>query len=215
MNTRRPQTQEEELANTITHGIGVVFTLIGIPFLLNSARATGSVTSYYAVCIFGGGMLAVYLSSTLYHAAKSAIIKRRLHICDHVSIYFLIGGTYAPIVVHYLDSHTAAIFLILQWMVICCGAILKIFFTGRFEAVSLIVYLFLGWSALFLVEYLWAAMSFEVFIWILTGGLSYTIGVIFYRMDKHKYAHSIWHLFVLGGTAAHYIAIAEMFSMNR
>jgi hemolysin III len=204
---RRSQTPKEEIINTITHGLGVLFTLIAVPILLNKIDYTTSKNGYYAALMFGFGMLAVYLSSSLYHASRSPKLKQRLHICDHASIFLLIGGSYAPFVERYTDATTAVIFLITQWLIIGMGVGLKLFFTGKYEKASLFAYLFLGWSAFFLFKSFVANMPFEVFKWVLIGGLSYTIGVIFYRWDKQKYAHAIWHLFVLGGTLAHFMAI--------
>lgn len=205
--SHRSQTLQEEVVNAITHGMGVVFTLIATPFLLEQSSKIGSFNAYLAVLVFGFGMLAVYLSSTLYHAIQLPVLKHRLLICDHVSIFFLIGGSYVPFVHQYTDTQTATIFLICQWTVILIGSILKLFFAGRYEKASLFVYIFLGWSVLFLVKSMLANMPFEVFKWVLIGGLSYSIGVLFYRWDKQKYAHAVWHLCVLGGTIAHYVAI--------
>ncbi len=208
MKTKRAQTLEEEKANTITHALGILFTLIAIPILL---KKTNTPNTFWAVLIFGIGMLAVYISSTMYHAVQSAGLKQKLKICDHISIYFLIGGTYVPIVVQYVNPKTAIIFFIVQWSVILIAAILKLFFTGKFEKLSVFVYVFLGWSLLFLIKPCIENMPFEIFKWIMIGGLSYSIGVFFYRWQNQKYAHAIWHLFVLGGTVAHYIAIYKIY----
>ena len=203
----RSQTLPEEIVNAFTHGLGVVFALVSIPILLEKTNKMGGFLPYLAVLAFGAGMLAVYLSSTLYHAVQSPRLKQQLHVCDHVSIFFLIGGSYVPFIVQYADAQTATIFLSLQWFIIGVAAVLKLFFIGKYEKISLFVYIFLGWSVVFLVKPFSATMPFEVFKWILIGGLSYSIGVFFYRWHEQKYAHAVWHLFVLGGTVAHYIAI--------
>jgi hemolysin III len=212
METHRPQTPHEEKWNTITHSLGVVFTLISIPWLLTKVDKSGSQIEYLGLLLFGFGMMAVYLSSSLYHAVQSRALKRTLQIVDHVSIYFLIGGTYFPVVYQYTDTRTSTIFLIAQWVIILLGTIMKLFFTGKFEKISLFVYLFLGWSVVFLIKPFLVHMPFDVFKWIMIGGVAYTGGVIFYRMDHKKYAHAIWHLFVLSGTIAHYIAIYRMYN---
>lgn len=206
MNSRIKSLHEERV-NAITHGMGVLFTLVAIPLLLEKTSKTGGLNAYLAVLVFGLGMLAVYLSSTLYHATQREKLKNNLHVCDHVSIFFLIGGSYVPFVVAYTDSQTAFFFLLVQWLIIITGAVLKLFFTGKYDNVSLVVYIFLGWSAFFLSKSFNANMPFEVFKWVLIGGFSYSIGVFFYRWHEQKYAHAVWHLFVLGGTVAHYIAI--------
>jgi hemolysin III len=205
--SHRSQTKEEEVVNAITHGLGVVFTFIAIPFLLVKPSKASEYNASLGIIMFGLGMLAVYLSSTLYHATETIKLKKRLHICDHVSIYFLIGGSYVPFVQAYTDTLTATIFLSIQWTIIIIGAVLKLFFLGKNEKISLLVYIVLGWSAIFLFKPFSANMPAEVFKWILIGGISYSIGVVFYRWHNQKYAHAVWHLFVLGGTVAHYIAI--------
>jgi hemolysin III len=205
--SHRSQTLPEEKINAITHGIGVVFTLIAIPILFVKSSKIDGYNANLGTIMFGLGMLAVYLSSTLYHAIQTIKLKKRLHVCDHVSIYFLIGGSYVPFVQAYTDAQTALIFLSIQWSIIVIGAVLKLFFLGKNEKISLLVYIVLGWSALFLFKPFSANMPVEVFKWILIGGFSYSIGVFFYRWNQQKYAHAVWHLFVLGGTIAHFIAI--------
>jgi hemolysin III len=205
--SRRAQTLPEEKINALTHGIGVLFAVIAIPILLEkSSKITGKYVDL-GIIMFGLGMIAVYLSSTLYHATREIKLKKRLHVCDHVSIYFLIGGTYVPLVLAYTDAKTGTIFLSVQWTVIVFGAVLKLFFLGKNEKISLLVYIFLALSAIFLFTPFRLNMPSEVFKWIGIGWLSYGIGVFFYRWTEQKYAHAVWHLFVLGGTIAHYIAI--------
>jgi hemolysin III len=205
--SHRSQTLPEEKINALTHGVGVLFTLVAIPFLWQKMGKISDYNAHLGTIMFGLGMLAVYLSSTLYHAIQKNPLKKRLHVCDHVSIYFLIGGSYVPFVQAYTDAQTALIFLSIQWSIILIGAVLKLFFLGKNEKISLLVYIVLGWSALFLFTPFSANMPVEVFKWILIGGFSYSIGVFFYRWNQQKYAHAVWHLFVLGGTVAHFIAI--------
>lgn len=210
----RQQTLEEEYANTFTHGIGIVFTLVAIPYLLEKASNSGHNGAYFATLLFGFGLLSVYVCSTLYHGIQTQPAKRWFHICDHVAIFFLIGGSYMPFVQRYVDAPMSTVFLSCQWAMILAGAILKLFFTGKYHKASLFVYIFLGWSAVFLVYPFMAKMHFEVFQWILIGGLSYTTGVFFYRWETQKYAHTIWHLFVLGGSVAHFWAAYRMYQLS-
>jgi hemolysin III len=205
--SNRKQTLPEETVNAITHGLGVVFTLIATPILLEKSSKSAVYETHLGILMFGFGMLAVYLSSTLYHATRATKLKNKLHVCDHVSIFFLIGGSYVPFVQAYTNAQTATLFLSAQWLVILIGAGLKLFFTGRYEKMSLFTYIFLGWSAFFLFEPFMDNMPFDVFKWVLIGGISYSIGVFFYRWSEQKYAHAVWHVFVLGGTVSHYIAI--------
>lgn len=213
--SHRSQTLPEEKINAITHGLGVLFALVAIPVLFGKMRGIEAYNANLGTIMFGLGMFAVYLSSTFYHATQTVKLKKRLHICDHVSIYFLIGGSYVPFVQAYTDAQTALIFLSIQWAIIIIGAVLKLFFLGKNEKISLLVYIVLGWSALFLFTPFSKNMPAEVFKWILIGGFSYSIGVFFYRWDKQKYAHAVWHLFVLGGTIAHYIAIFKISDFSK
>ena len=160
--SHRTQTLPEEKVNAITHGLGVVFAVIATPILLEKASKNAAFDIRLGILMFSLGMLAVYLSSTLYHATRASKLKNRLHICDHVSIFFLIGGSYVPFVQAYTDDTTAQLFLAAQWTVIVIGAILKLFFTGRYEKFSLFTYIFLGWSAFFLFIPFMANMPFPI-----------------------------------------------------
>jgi hemolysin III len=203
----RNQTLPEEHINAITHGLGIVLTIATIPYLLSKPSISGNFGAYWSIVLFGIGMMAVYVSSTLYHAIQAPKLKNTFHICDHASIFLLLGGSYAPFVQRYCDTQTATIFLACQWIIIAAGVIFKLFFTGKYDKASLIAYLFLGWSVVFLVKPFMANMPFHVFQWVLAGGLSYTFGVLFYRWDRQKYAHAVWHIFVLCGTMAHCMAV--------
>lgn len=207
MNT---QAQEvfEELINAITHGLGVLLILISVPLLLSEASTYGKITTIAAVSLFSFGMLATYLSSTLYHACQRPGLKRICLIADHISIFFMIGGTYTPLVEKYVPHHIAVPFLCTMWGLILAGAILKIFFTGRYEWLSTLFYVFLGWMILFIIEPVSAAMPPHIFWWVIAGGIAYTVGVVFYRM-RRPYAHCVWHCFVLVGTILHFTAIYQ------
>ncbi|MCS6934738.1 MAG: hemolysin III family protein [Chitinophagales bacterium] len=205
----RDQTPAEEIANAITHGTGVLFTLIAMPFLIYSAVQHDTIRAVWAVSVYGAGMFMVYLSSTLYHAIRRPSAKRALRVWDHISIFLLIGGTYTAVVQKYTSQHTAVIFLSIMWGIIAAGSILKLFFTGRFKAIELGLYLGLGWMAIFIIKPLHANLPTNIFWWLLAGGLFYTSGVIFYTWKKLKYHHAIWHCFVLGGTVMHFIAVYQ------
>jgi hemolysin III len=201
------QTSKEEIWNAITHGLGVIFALGAMPFLLYDAYQAGGFTVTFGVAVFGFGMLMCYLSSTLYHAVTREKLKSRFLIWDHISIYLLIGGTYTPVVLAYTDSQTATIFLSIMWTMIVIASVLKLFYTGSFEKLSLVLYLFLGWMIVFLAESMYQNMPLEVFWWILAGGIAYSVGVIFFIWERLPFNHSIWHLLVLAGTIFHFVAI--------
>lgn len=204
---KRPQTPGEEKANALTHALGIVFILATLPMLWKKAMAHPAPYTLWAVGIYVAGMLAVYISSTVYHFLVHPPLKQKAHIADHISIFLLIGGTYTPTVYLFTPLRTALIFLGVMWGIIALGVILKLFFTGKYNWLSTLLYLALGWMLVFLVQPLTQTMTSYVFIPILTGGLCYTIGVLFYVQRKIPYGHAVWHAFVLAGTIAHWVAV--------
>ena len=203
----RNQTLKEEIYNTLSHGAGVLFCVIAVPILIFYALEKSNMATVYSVSIFGFGMFMVYLSSTLFHAVQHDGAKRKFQVLDHISIYLLIAGSYTPLVVKFLHKDTATLFLSVMWGIVLLGSILKIFFTGRFAVASTILYLILGWMAVFIIKPFFNNVPLDVFLWLLGGGLLYTGGVYFYMKEHKPYHHAIWHLFVLGGTITHYVAI--------
>lgn len=207
--SNRIQTRKEELSNGISHILGVLFCLIATPFLVLIAIKEHDLITVLSVFIFGLGMLLVYSFSSFYHLVQKENTKRLLNIADHISIYYLIAGTYSPLMIVYLSRETAFIFLGIMWFMVLLGTFFKVFFTHRFKFFSVLLYLVMGWMIVFVVKPLWGIMPLSVFLWILAGGISYTLGVIFYVKSDKKYFHTIWHLFVLIGTVSHYIAILQ------
>jgi hemolysin III len=205
----RIQTRKEELANGISHILGILFCLIALPFLILVAYKKHDMVAVFAVATFGLGMLLVYSFSTLYHLVQKEKTKQLLKIADHICIYYLIAGTYTPLMVRYLQKDTAILFLGVMWTIVLLGTFFKIFFTNRFKIVSVVLYLMMGWMIVFVIKPLWGVMPLDVFLWILAGGLSYTIGVYFYVKGNTYFYHTIWHLFVLLGTIFHYVAILK------
>ncbi len=185
----------------------MVFALIAIPALITYAIDKGSQGTVWSVSVFSFGMLMVYLSSTLYHAVQHPKAKFRLRIWDHVSIFFMIAGSYTPILYKYADEATSTKFLTILWVVAAIGVVKKLFFTGRFEALSVALYLGMGWMAVFIVGPLASKIPTTIFALLIIGGLSYTFGIIFYLWKRLAFQHTIWHLFVLAGTVTHYFAI--------
>ncbi len=203
----RSQTDLEENVNAITHGLGIILCLIAIPFLIIKSTQSNNFVMVWGVSIFSFGMLAVYLSSTVYHSLREPNLKRLANIIDHISIFFLIGGTYTPIILHYTPEKTAAVFLTIQWSIILAGIVLKLFFTGKYEWLSVTLYIMLGWMLVFVIKPLILTMPSIIFFWIIGGGICYTFGVVFYVLENKKHAHNIWHCFVLAGTILHFIAV--------
>lgn len=204
---KRIQSPGEEIVNTITHAAGVLLILAFFPLLIVQPIKVNDHLMLWSISIFGFGMLMAYVTSTLYHLVQHEKAKRKLRTWDHIGIFLLIGGTYTPIVCKYTDNTTALYFLSSMWLLILAGSVLKLFFTGKYERLSTFIYLFLGWMAIFIIQPLKQSMPLDVFLWILGGGLMYTLGVIFYRWHSLKYHHGIWHLFVLAGTILQFVAI--------
>lgn len=198
--------ESEEVWNVLTHFLGVLLSVIGIPFLFYFNNTT-TVLSTLSITLFSFGLLFVYTSSTLYHFVLNPKLKRRLQVLDHISIYFLIMGSYAPVclITLYHSSGLTIFFAVLTLLFI--GTIKKLFFTGKFEYLSLFLYLTMGWLIVIDINSLFGLMGTQAQLLLILGGVSYTLGVIFYAYSRIKYFHSIWHVFVLIGSALHYFMI--------
>lgn len=207
---KRPQTEKEELANAVSHGFGLVLALVGIPFLIQKTLENSQATAWVGGIAFSVGMLMVYTFSTFYHAATNPKWKNKLQVMDHIAIYFLIAGSYTPMVLAVLKQDKAIIFLSILWGSVLIGTFFKLFYTGRFKVLSVAIYLTMGWLAVFFVQDIVAQISLETMTWIGVGGVAYTIGVYFYVKSEKLYYHTIWHVFVLAGTAAHFVAVYQV-----
>lgn len=208
--TKRIQTPKEERANAVSHGAGLLLAVIAIPFLLQKSLEKGDFPSLIAVSAFALGIIMVYANSTFYHALQTPKLKNRFQILDHISIYFLIAGSYSPMILAVLPLEKAIIFLSILWGAVLIGSFFKLFYTGRFKILSISLYLLMGWISVFFMQEVMEKISTETLIWVGLGGLCYTIGVYFYLQSDKLYYHSIWHLFVLGGTASHFVAIHQV-----
>lgn len=197
--------KKEEFLNTLTHFFGLILTIIGIPFILYFNN-NHTEYSLFSIILFLFGLLSVYLSSTIYHYTKNNKLKSVFRKIDHISIFYLILGSYAPVcLVTLLDFSGITIFLIVFTLAII-GTILKVFFTGKIEKASLLLYLVMGWLIISDISTLFSLIPIQGKILLAISGLSYTIGTLFYRSNK-KYAHTIWHLFVLSGSITHYFFV--------
>jgi hemolysin III len=205
-------TKKQEAANSLTHGAGILLSLIGLPVLyVIAANSSFTFVHWIALTVYAIALLMVYFSSTLYHAWRTPKVKRILKVLDHISIYFLIAGTTSFFVIKYTEALTSTIFLSLQWGLVIAGVIFKLFLTGKFKVLSTLLYLALGLMVLFIIRSLWQNMPAEVFSWIIAGGAFYVSGTVFYLWKKLTYQHAIWHLFVLGGSISHYVALVYSF----
>ncbi len=198
----------EEIANSISHGIGLVFGIVGLVLLLMQAGDVGAdataVTSY---SLYGGSMILLFLASTLYHAIPHPSAKRWLKKMDHCAIYLLIAGTYTPFLLVGLASPLAKGLMAVIWGMALLGVIFKLAFAHRFEVLSLITYLTMGWLSLVVIYQLAQRLPTGGMTLLAAGGLVYTLGVIFYACNRIPFNHAIWHGFVLGGSLCHFLAI--------
>ena len=199
------QTKKEEYWNTLTHFIGIILSIIGLPLLILANKNLSSF-SLFSILFFEFGLLFVYISSTLYHYVENVKIKNKLRTLDHVSIFYLIAGSYAPVCLITLYNHSGIEIFIAVLGIMFIGTFFKIFYTGKYEKFSLFLYLLMGWLIVFKINTLIELISFNGLILIIASGLLYTFGTLFYS-SKRKYSHAIWHLFVLGGSTTHYLFV--------
>lgn len=202
-------TPAHERANVISHLIGFCFGLIAIPLLLfRVGTADGSTGSMFmAVLVYGVSYLMVFGFSTLYHFQGEPTRKRVMKIWDHISIYYLIAGTFTPFLVAYATDKDAVLMLWVLWLLALAGTVFKVFFTGRFRIVSTLIYLGMGYLIFAAPDSFLEAMSDDSVFWIGLGGVFYTGGVLFYLVRKIPFHHAIWHIFVLAGAVSHFIGI--------
>ncbi len=202
----RIQTKLEEQLNAWTHGIGAALGIAALVLLVVYSDTTKP-WSLFSVIVYGISIIILFLASTFYHAVKGEKRKHYFRIVDHVSIYLLIAGTYTPVLLISLADSLGWTLFWTVWGIAAFGVILKLFFTGKFEIFSTLLYLVMGWLIIFDFSNLSEALGPNGILWLFAGGLSYTVGIIFYAIHKVPYFHVIWHLFVLGGAICHFFMI--------
>lgn len=203
----RKQSLGEEIANSISHGLGFLVAIAVTPFLIFKALPAGAV-GITGVCIFGASMMILYIASTLYHALPHGRSKRIFQILDHGAIFLLIAGTYTPFTLVVLPGAWGWSFFGAIWGLAALGVVIKSIKTGGNGKLSIALYLAMGWMAVLAAKPLYENMTYWALVWLLAGGLLYSVGVIFFATDHRvRYHHFIWHLFVLAGTCAHVAAI--------
>ena len=196
-----------ELANSISHGLGVVLSLLALTLLVVTAALHGSARDVVGAAVFGATLLLLYCMSTLYHALRGPRVKRVFHILDHSAIYLLIAGTYTPFCLTTLRGAWGWSLFGVVWGLAALGVAFKSVYTGRFEFLSTGVYLGMSWMVMVAALPLWRALSRPGLVWLLAGGACYTLGVAFYAWHRLKFHHAIWHLFVLAGSLCHVVAV--------
>ena len=196
-----------ELVNSIIHGFGIIFGIVSIPILIALAIKSDNTPGVIGAAIYGFCFLQLFTFSTLYHGFQHAQVKRVLEIMDHISIYFLIAGTYTPFLLIYLNNTFGITLLVILWSLTALGIVFKIFFTGRWNVLSTIIYILMGCIMIFGGRTFFVEIPGDVMTMILIGGALYLIGVVFYLWEKYPYNHAVWHFFVLAAAVCHYVAI--------
>jgi len=205
----KKQTGKEEYWNVTTHLAGAIIGVIGLVAMIIKAKSNPNPIALLSSVIFGSSFIVLYISSTLYHLQKDPVKKKKLRVFDHASIFLLIAGSYTPITLLVLDNTKGWIYFGIEWGIALVGIILKIFYTGRWEKLSLILYLIMGWLIVFDLPELLEKIPPGGFQFIIYGGLAYTLGAVFYAFNKVKYSHVIWHFFVLAGSLFHFWFVYE------
>ena len=196
----------EEIVNAVTHGFGVLLSIVGLTVLVAFATLNGSALLITGCAIFGATLIFTYSSSTLYHAITNEKIKQIFRQFDHAAIYLLIAGTYTPVLILLKPSLGLTIFSII-WTTAIFGVILKFIYPHRFKKLSVVLYLVMGWFIVGIINQLMMSMDSDGLWLMLIGGLFYTIGVVFYIWKSLPFNHAIWHLFVLAGSISHYFMV--------
>jgi len=204
----RPQTLGEEIANSISHGVGLVAAIVAFPFVVMAAAARGSTSGIIAASIFATTMVLLYLSSTIFHALPEGRAKRVFQVLDHAAIFLLIAGTYTPFTLGVLHGVWGWTLFGIVWSVAAVGIVLKSIGGVRYNTISTWAYLAMGWVVVIAAERLWTLMPAWGLFWLFAGGLAYTLGAVFFLLERIRYFHFAWHLFVVAGTACHVVAVA-------
>ena len=203
----KAQSLAEEIANAVTHGIGAAFSIAALTLMVVIAVLYGDGWQLTGTVIYGGSLVFLYLASTLYHSFQVDSVKQFFHRMDHVGISMLIAGTYTPILLVKMRNPQGLTFLVIIWTLAISGAVIKSFFTGRFVRLSTAIYVAMGWLALLLAKPLIDTMGFDGVLWLLAGGIAYSLGVIPFLWKRLRFHHAIWHLFVMAGSAFHFFGI--------
>ena len=197
----------EEIANTISHGLGLVLAIVALPVLVLSASRAGDVRFLFGVCVFGATMVLLYLASTLYHSTTHEAAKRLFRLFDHTAIFLLIAGTYTPFGFGVLRGPWGWSLLAAVWTLAIVGITLKIIARTRHSPISIGLYVLMGWLAVVAIKPILALVPTPGIVLILAGGIAYTGGLVFFAAQRIRYNHFIWHLFVIAGTICHFFAV--------
>lgn len=199
--------EKEERLNVLTHGFGLLLSVVALFLLIEKASKSESNLVIISSVIYGLSLIILYTASTFYHAAKDPDKRYKLNIFDHASIYVLIAGTYTPFTLVTLEGWVGWTIFGISWGLALIGIILKLFYTGKYDRVSTIAYVLMGWLILFAINPLIASLSSKGLFWLFAGGVFYTTGAVLYSIKSIKYNHVIFHIFVLAGSFSHFMAV--------
>lgn len=199
--------KKEEKLNVISHFIGLILSIVALILLVYYASVEGSVWHIVSFSIYGASLIVLYSASTLYHYSQQPALRQKLNIFDHAAIYVLIAGTYTPFTLVVLKGWVGWAIFGVSWGLAIFGVIFKLFYTGKYDKISTIAYVLMGWMVIFAIKPLVNNLPIEGLLWLLAGGIFYTVGAILYSIKKIKYNHAIFHIFVLLGSFSHFIAV--------
>jgi hemolysin III len=197
----------EEIANSLTHGVGLALSVAGLVVLVVVAAVHGGALGIVSCSVYGATLVSLYGASTIYHSVRAPRWRRLLKTIDHSCIYLLIAGTYTPFTLVVLRGGWGWTLFAIVWTLALCGIILKLWFVDRFAIASTVCYLMMGWLVIIALKPMLRTVPVPALLWLLAGGLAYSAGVIFFALPKVRYSHAVWHGFVLAGSIFHYVAI--------
>jgi hemolysin III len=203
----RPQTLGEEIANSVSHGVGLLAALVAAPFLVVSAAQRGGTAAVVGASVFAATVVLLYAASTLYHALPGRRTKRVFRVLDHCAIFLLIAGTYTPFTLGVMNGGWGWLLLASIWTLAAAGIVAKVVMGIRYPSLSTALYLMMGWLVIVAIGPLWARLPMAGWLWLVAGGMAYTVGVAFFAAERLRYGHFVWHLFVLTGTVCHFLAV--------
>jgi hemolysin III len=197
----------EEISNAVTHGIGAVLSVAALIAMINKSLELNSLSYLITSLVFGISMVFLYTASTLYHSIQKPSVRNKLNVMDHMAIYLLIAGTYTPFTVNVLGGTLGLVIFIIVWAFGLTGIVLKIFFFGKYNTLSAIAYVVMGWIIVIAIGPLIDRLGLPGTMWLFGGGIFYTLGAVLYLIHKLPFNHAIFHLFVLAGTFCHFISV--------
>jgi len=197
----------EEKINIMSHAVGFILSIVALVLLVSHASINGNAWHIVSFSVFGVSLMVLYAASTVYHSAKNPSFRKKMRIVDHAAIYILIAGTYTPFTLVTLNGFTGWLVFGITWGMAVTGITLKLFFTGKYDAISTLMYVFMGWIIVFAIKPLIENLASEGLYWLVAGGMAYTTGAILYSIKKIKFNHAIFHVFVLAGSFCHFVAV--------